>query len=114
MKKKLGIVMVLLCILVAGAVVYLVSGAKKLYTQVDNRRYQEAAGSDGYGMKYTYTLEAFDEKGESKEINFKTSKILKEGAYLELSYIPMRGVTNWIEVNYIELPEYVQNKYRNE
>ena len=48
---------------------------------------------------------------EEKEIKFKTSRELREDAYLELTYMMTRGVSNWKEVQYDELPDKVQDKY---
>lgn len=114
MKKRSGIILLIIAIVIAWVVLYLVLGTKEYYTRVDNRRYEDAATSDGYGMKCKYTLKAFDEKGNNMNVSFKTSKILKEGAYLELTYTPIRGVTKWIEVNYSELPKSVQENYAYE
>ena len=37
---------------------------------------------------------------------------LREGAYLRLSVLPVRGVTEWNEVQYEELPSAVQARMR--
>lgn len=62
-------------------------------------------------MRYSYTLCAFDESGEDKEVTFGTSRELKEGAFLRLTVMPVRGVLEWSEVKYDELPMAVQVKY---
>ena len=41
-------------------------------------------------------------------MQFKTSRELREGAYLELDVMQMRGVVNWREVQANELPEDVK------
>ena len=62
-------------------------------------------------MSYSYTLRAYDENGNDKEITFGTSRELKEKAFLRLTVMPVRGVLEWSEVNYDELPAAVQVKY---
>ena len=44
-------------------------------------------------------------------MKFKTSRELREDAYLELDIMKGRGVVKWREVKYEELPEKVQEKY---
>ena len=63
------------------------------------------------GLPYSYTLLSYDEKGKEKEITFGTSKELREGAFLRLTVIPVRGVMDWAEVSYEELPPAVQKHY---
>ena len=55
-----------------------------------------------------YTLTAYNKNGKEKEVQFKTSRELREGAYLELDIMQMRGVVNWREVQQNELPEDVK------
>ena len=54
---------------------------------------------------------AYDENGNDKEITFGTSRELKEKAFLRLTVMPVRGVLEWGEVKYDELPAAVQVKY---
>ena len=63
-------------------------------------------------MKYQYTLTAYDEKGKKKEVTFKTNRELREDAYLKLEVMLTRGVTNWEEVQFDEMPKEVQEKYK--
>ena len=60
-------------------------------------------------MRYEYILTAYNKNGKEKEVKFKTSRELREGAYLELDLMQMRGVVNWREVQENELPEKVKN-----
>lgn len=92
------------------------SGSAFYYTQIDNGRIREINSRGGVidlhgGMRYSYTLCAFDESGEDKEVTFGTSRELKEGAFLRLTVMPVRGVVEWSEVKYDELPMAVQVKY---
>lgn len=61
-------------------------------------------------MKYEYTLDCYNEKENKKEMKSKTSRELKEGAFLKLE-VKTFGVHNWEEVQYGELPEKVQTNY---
>ncbi|MCI8383267.1 MAG: YxeA family protein, partial [Lachnospiraceae bacterium] len=53
----------------------------------------------------------YDENGKGKDITFGTSKELKEGAFIRLTVMPIRGVLEWKEVQYDELPAAVQSNY---
>ena len=50
--------------------------------------------------------------GKSREIKFKTSRQLREGAYLKLEFLNIAGVRNWEEVQLEELPEKVKANYQ--
>ena len=50
-------------------------------------------------------------KVNSKEVTFKTSRELKDDAYLKLDVMLTRGVKSWEEVQYDELPDKVQEQY---
>ena len=79
------------------------------YTRIDNEKIEQISTSDD--MKYEYTLIAYNSKGKEKEVKFKTSRELREDAYLELDIMKGRGVVKWREVKHEELPEKVQEKY---
>ena len=86
------------------------------YSQIDNSKIQEQESDGGVidftgGLAYSYTLPACDENGDEKEITFGASRELKEGAFICLTVVPIRGVTAWEEVQYEELPEAVQIHY---
>ena len=78
------------------------------YTKIDNTKVEQLNSGD---MRFEYTLDAYNEKGNSKEITFKTSRELKEDAYLKLNVMLTRGIKSWEEVQYDELPDKVQEKY---
>ena len=92
--------------LIVGAYYFLVVHKDQYYTQIDNTKIQEISGSDD--MKYEYTLTAYNKNGKEKEVKFKTSRELREGAYLELDVMQMRGVINRREVQQDELPDDVK------
>lgn len=78
------------------------------YTRIDNTKVEQLDSGD---MRYEYTLDAYNEKGNSKKVIFKTSRELKDDAYLKLDVMLTRGVKSWEEVQYDELPDKVQEKY---
>lgn len=78
------------------------------YTQIDNTKIQSISATDD--MKYEYTLDSYNENGKKKEIKFKTSRELKESAYLMLK-VKTFGVHSWKEVEYNELPDKVKVNY---
>lgn len=78
------------------------------YTRIDNTKVEQLSSGD---MRYEYTLDAYNEKGNSKEVTFKTSRELKDDAYLKLDVMLTRGVKSWEEVQYDELPDKVQEQY---
>ena len=86
------------------------------YTQIDNSKVEEIESNGGVidfsgGMKYSYELTAYNEKGEEKSVEFGTEKKLKEDAFLCLTVKPIQGVVDWKEVQYDELPTEVQSNY---
>ncbi len=116
--KKL-IILGLLALIAAAclcSVFYEANGAC-YYTQVDAAKCtpgqprQGVIDADG-GMAFTYTLTSYDETGNEKELRFGASKELRDGAFLRLTVAPLRGVINWEELKYDELPATVQEKYR--
>ena len=107
-KEKLPIIIAVIIVvaLIVGAYYFLVVHKDLYYTQIDNTKIQEESESDD--MKYQYTLTAYNKNGKEKEVQFKTSRELREGAYLELDVMQMRGVINWREVQADELPDDVK------
>ena len=80
------------------------------YTKIDNTKVEQLSSRD---MRYKYTLDAYNKNGNSKEVTFKTSKELKNDAYLKLDIMMTRGVRSWEEVEYNELPDKVKDQYKN-
>ena len=107
-KEKLPIIIAVIIViaLLVGAYYFLVVHKDLYYTQIDNTKIEEISATDD--MKYEYTLTAYNENGKEKEVQFKTSRELREGAYLELEVMQMRGVINWREVQIEELPDDVK------
>lgn len=102
----------LLCfLLVAVGIICLMAGLSSAfqrtelyYVQVDNAYMAEVSPRNG-GMDHTYTLPAYNDKGEAKEISFDTNRELREEAYLCLKYNRMRGVISWAEVQEDVVPQ---------
>ena len=107
-KEKLPIIIVAIIMIafIAGAYYLLVIHKDLYYTQIDNTKIQEVTSSGD--MKYEYTLIAYNKNGKEKEVKFKTSRELREDAYLELEVMQIRGVVNWKEVQANELPSDVK------
>ena len=108
-KEKLPIIIavIIMIILMIGAYYFLVVHKDQYYTQIDNTKMEEVSGTDD--MKYQYTLTAYNKNGKEKEVQFKTSRELREGAYLELEVMQFRGVYGWKEVQIDDLPEDVKS-----
>ncbi|MCI8332250.1 MAG: YxeA family protein [Clostridiales bacterium] len=112
MKSKmliiLGTVLFLICCTVGG--LYYFENHKGIYySQIDNTKMKELSTSNN--MKYEYTLACYNKNGQKKTLKFKTSRELREDAYILLE-VRMFGVHRWEEVQYDELPAKVQNKYQ--
>ena len=106
-KEKIPmIIAVILAIALCGVAYYfLVYQQSNYYTQIDNSKI--ASIPETGGMKYEYTLDCYSENGKKKEIKFKTSRELREDAYLILE-VRTFGVHLWKEVQENELPEKVK------
>ena len=107
-KEKIPIIIAVIIViaLMIGAFYFLCIHKTVYYTQIDNTKIEELPGNDD--MKYQYTLMAYNKNGKEKEIQFKTTRELREDAYLELEVMSIRGVINWKEVQEEELPDDVK------
>ena len=119
MGKRAAIVAVAVLVAVVGFRWGLIPGMATgtYYTQVDNTQVREQESDGGVidftsGMPLLYTLPSYDENGNVQDLSFGTERQLREGAYLRLSVLPVRGVTEWREVQYEELPSVVQTRIR--
>lgn len=99
------IVAIVICV---GTFYFFESYEAVYYTQIDNTKIQSVSATDD--MKYEYTLDCYNASGKKKELKFKTSRELKEDAYLMLK-VRVIGVHTWEEVQYNELPEKVKTNY---
>ena len=68
------------------------------------------SGVQDNNKRYDYEVTAYSKKGKEKKLEFSAGKQLKKGAYVQLYYTLIRGVTYWEEVPYEELPVTVQQK----
>ena len=108
-----AVILVAICICVF---LFSETGSTYYYTQIDNSKIKQVESKGGIvdftgGMSYQYTLLSYGENGEGKDITFGTSRELKEGAFIRLTVVPIRGVLEWEEVQYSELPRTVQSCY---
>ena len=106
-KEKIPmIIAVIVAIALCGVAFYFLENYESVYyTQIDNTKIQSISATDE--MKYEYTLDCYNENGNKKEIKFKTSRELREDAYLMLE-VRTFGVHSWKEVQANELPEKVK------
>ena len=121
MKKKLKITIGVVAVLLIGLTGFCAwflsgSGSAEYYAQIDNTKVEQVDSNGGVisfkgNLPYSYTLLSYDENGGEKEITFGTSRELREGAFIRLTVMPVRGVLDWSEVQYDELPAAVQNHY---
>lgn len=118
MKKKIlfvigGVFLIAICF---GVFLLSGTGSTYYYSRIDNSKIEKADTNGGVidfngSMDYSYTLRSYDENGKERDITFGTSKELKEGAFIRLTVMPIRGVLEWSEIQYDELPIGVQEQY---
>ena len=110
-KEKIPMVIaVIIAIAIIVLTYYMMFVHKNIYyTKIDNEKIEEISTNDD--MRYEYTLIAYNKNGKEKEVKFKTSRELREDAYLELDMMFGRGVVKWKEVSFENLSAKVQEKY---
>lgn len=118
MKKKIlfGIGVVFLIVICFSVFLLSSAGSTYYYSQIDNSKIEKADTNGGVidfngNMDYSYTLRSYDENGVERDITFGTSRELKAGAFIRLTVMPIRGVLEWSEIQYDELPIAVQEQY---
>ena len=113
LKEKIPMIIavVIVIVLLIGAYYFMFVYKTAYYVQIDNTKIEQVSTSDD--MKYEYKLTAYNKNGKEKEVKFKTSRELREGAYLELDVMVTRGVIDWREVQQEELPDKVKSRIRN-
>lgn len=120
--KKVLIFLGIAAVVISGAIfcytMFFTSfGDTYYYTQIDNSKFTQTSQngvidlSGNGGMDYSYTLPSYDENGVKKDITFGVSRELRESAFLRLTFRSNRGVMDWCEVQYDELPAAVQALY---
>lgn len=118
-KQTKGLLLALGAIVLAILVLFLIMGTifqfttnhtQDYFLQVDNTKVSEITPHGG--MSYRYTIQAFRADGSGQQIDFDTSRVLREEAFVRLEVAPVRGIISWSEVDYEELPAAVQGKYK--
>lgn len=110
-EKSIFAIMVVIAISICIIAFYFMEFNSSIYyTQIDNTKIEKNSVSDD--MKYKYTLKCYNENGKEKEIEFNTSRELREDAYLKLEVKFISGVHRWEEVQYNELPDKVKMNYK--
>lgn len=108
--KILAVLGVLLFIGVCAYGVYYWENSETIYyTQVDNSKIKELDTTNS--MKYEYTLDTYDNAGKKKVLKFKTSRELRDTAYLKLT-VRSLGVYKWEEVQFDEIPVKAQERLK--
>ena len=79
------------------------------YAQVDGERLS-AAGENNNGFDYHYDLPAANAAGKTETLGFDTSRELRDGAYLQLKTLALRGVVSWEEVAWNKIPAAAQER----
>lgn len=92
-----------------GGLYYLENYDEYFYAKIDNSKIRELSSKED--MKYEYTLDSYNKNGRKRTLDFKTSRLLKEGAYISLE-VRSVGVHKWEEVKYNDLPQKVQDKIK--
>lgn len=118
MNKKIVAVVIVVLVAVVAIVAFrwgIVPGTASgtYYTQIDNDKVESQEPNGGVidftgGMPWRYTLTCYNEDGDMQELSFGTERQLRDGAYLRLDVVPIRGVTGWREVEFDELPSAMQ------
>lgn len=110
MKNKLFVFIGILVFIVICALsyYYVFEKSYSYYTRIDNTKVEELNSGD---MRYKYKLVMYDEGGRPCSIAFKTSRKLREGAFIKVKYYLISGVNKWEEVEYKSLPLKAQEKY---
>lgn len=104
------IIAVIIAIAIIGIAVYFMEFYEAVYyTQIDNTKVEKISSSDD--MKYEYKIDCYNKNGKKKELKFKTSRELREDAFIMLE-VRTIGVHSWKEVQFEELPEKVQEQYK--
>ncbi len=114
MKKKMIVGFSAAAVIIAGFICFCIwflsgAGSTYYYSQIDNSKMDQVESKGGVinfsgSMDYSYTLFSYNENGKGKDITFGTSRELKDGAFIRLTVMPIRGVLEWKEVQYDELP----------
>lgn len=94
---------------IVGGLYYFENYDEFFYAKVDNSRVRKLSSTED--MKYEYTLDCYNKNGKKRELGFKTSRELKEGAYISLE-VRSAGVYQWEEAEYDDLPQKVQEKIK--
>lgn len=79
------------------------------YVRIDNTCVTKAT-DNANDFPYHYELPAADATGATRTMGFDTVRELREGAYLRLEVLALRGVRAWEEVAWDEVPAAAQER----
>lgn len=115
--KTIAITVTVVIVVLAAALFVVAANTNMLlsgdyYVKVDNTHVTKNEDTGGVvhlksGEPYVYNLEAVNASGDKADIEFGTSRELRQDAYLKLELQPVRGVVNWTEVTQDALPSKV-------
>lgn len=108
MKRLIATVLVVMALVLAGIGLkwgydQVFVNADTWYAQVDSS-HMSAADENGNDFDVHYELPAVDAGGDVRTLGFDTSRELREGAYLKLETLALRGVVSWEEVQQKDIP----------
>ena len=71
------------------------------YTQIDNSKVETNDSRGGVidfkgGLPYIYSLPSYSENGGERVCSFGAERELRDGAFIRLRLMPLRGVVNWV------------------
>ena len=112
MGRALKMVGVVVAIVLAGVAAWwgynqVFTSPSTWYVQVDNTKLSPADENNN-DFDYHYDLPAVSETGETQTVGFDTSRELRDGAYLKLEMLALRGVVRWEEVTWDNIPAAAQ------
>ncbi len=100
--KILGVILIIAAI--AGTIIginYFENYEEYFYVQIDNNKLSQLNNSDE--MRFEYQLTGYNDTGKAKTIKFKTTRELRNQAYLKVLF-KATGVNRWEEVQFDEIP----------
>lgn len=114
MKKIIGAVAALAVVALIGAGAWfgyhaVFTDPVAYYAQVDADCLTQA-GENNNDFAYHYDLPAASADGKTETLGFDTSRELRDGAYLKLDTLVLRGVVHWEEVSWEDIPAPAQAK----
>ncbi len=108
MKRIIRVILVIVAIGACGAGAWwgfnqVFTDSVEWYVQVDADRVSKAE-DNANGFDWHYDLPAANAEGDVEQLGFDTSRELRDGAYLKVETLALRGVVSWEEVAPEDVP----------